>query len=151
MKSPLSTYCNRGSQGSALKALRKNIDRIFRITMKISSDWSNQADLEPFTVSLIFTRLITLTIVIGASKKTATHDLDTSAQYLLICTVSKDGDSSRYGQVVRTTEKEHEQIYSHPDAINSYRSCQTRAYGTAHMAYILQDKGWDIAHALHQL
>jgi hypothetical protein len=30
-------------------------------------------------------------------------------------------------------------------------ACQTRAHGTAHTAYILQDKGWDIAHALHQL
>ena len=35
----------RGSQGSALKALRENIDRIYRIAMKISSDWSNQIDL----------------------------------------------------------------------------------------------------------
>jgi hypothetical protein len=29
----------------ALKALRENIDRIYRIAMKISSDWSNQTDL----------------------------------------------------------------------------------------------------------
>jgi hypothetical protein len=29
--------------------------------------------------------------------------------------------------------------------------CQIRPHGTAHMAYILQDKGWDMAHALHQL
>jgi hypothetical protein len=29
--------------------------------------------------------------------------------------------------------------------------CQTRAHGTAHIAYILQDKGWDMAHTLHQL
>jgi hypothetical protein len=30
-------------------------------------------------------------------------------------------------------------------------ACQTWAHGTAHMAYILHDKGWDIAHTLHQL
>jgi hypothetical protein len=29
--------------------------------------------------------------------------------------------------------------------------CQTRAHGTVHMAYILQDKGWGMAHDLHQL
>ena len=45
-----------------------------------------------------------------------------SAQSLIVCTVSPDGDSSRYGQVVRTIEKEHEPIYSHHDAINSYQS-----------------------------
>jgi hypothetical protein len=33
----------------------------------------------------------------------------------------------------------------------SLGACQNRAYGTAHMAYILQDKGWDMAHALHWL
>jgi hypothetical protein len=73
-------------------------------------------------MSLIFTRSITLTIVIGTLEKTATYDLDTSVQSLLVCTFSLDGDSSRYGQVMRTAEKEHEQIYSHPDAINSYQS-----------------------------
>ena len=41
---------------------------------------------------------------------------------LLVCTVSPDGDCSRYGQAVRTIEKEHEPIYSHHDAINSYQS-----------------------------
>jgi hypothetical protein len=70
-------------------------------------------------MSLIFTRSITLTIAIGTSEKTATHDLDTSVQSLLICIVSLDGDSYQYGQVVRTAKKEYEQIYSHPDAINS--------------------------------
>jgi hypothetical protein len=29
--------------------------------------------------------------------------------------------------------------------------CQTWAHRIAHIAYILQDKGWDMAHALHQL
>jgi hypothetical protein len=28
-------------------------------------------------------------------------------------------------------------------------ACQTRAHRTMHMAYILQDKGWDVDHALH--
>ena len=73
-------------------------------------------------MSLIFTRSITLTIAIGTSEKTATHELDMSVQSLLICTVSPNGDSSRYGQDVRTTEKEHEPIYSHRDAFNSYQS-----------------------------
>jgi hypothetical protein len=71
-------------------------------------------------MSLIFTRSITLTIATGTSKKTATHDLDTLVQSLLVCTVSPDGDSSRYGHIVRTVEKEHEPIYNHRDAINSY-------------------------------
>jgi hypothetical protein len=35
--------------------------------------------------------------------------------------------------------------------ISEGEECQTRAHGTMHMAYILQDKGWDMAHALHQL
>jgi hypothetical protein len=30
-------------------------------------------------------------------------------------------------------------------------ACQTQAHGTAHMAYILQDKEWNMAHALHHL
>jgi hypothetical protein len=94
-----------GSQGSALKALQENTDRIYRIAMKTSLDWSNQAELEPFTMSLIFTRSITLIIVIGTSENTATHDLDMSVQSLFVCTGSPDRDSSRYGQVVRTTEK----------------------------------------------
>ena len=34
-----------------------------------------------------------------------THDLDKLVQSLLICTVSLDGDSSRYAQVVRTAKK----------------------------------------------
>jgi hypothetical protein len=71
-------------------------------------------------MSLIFTRSITLTIATGTSEKTATHDLDTSVQSLLVSIVSLDGDSSRYGHVVHTVEKEHEPIYSHRDAINSY-------------------------------
>jgi hypothetical protein len=33
----------------------------------------------------------------------------------------------------------------------SLGACQTRAYETAHMAYILQDKRWDMAHVLHRL
>jgi hypothetical protein len=108
MKRPLSTDCN--------------IDCIYRIAMKISSDWSNQADLGPFIMSLIFTRSITLIIAIGTLEKTATHDLDTLVQSLLICTIGLDGDSIQYEQVVRTTEKEHGPIYSHGDPINSYRS-----------------------------
>ena len=72
-------------------------------------------------MSLIFTGSITLTIATGTSEKTATHDSDPSVQSLLVCTVSPDGDSSRYGQVVRTIEKEHEPIYTHRDAINSYQ------------------------------
>jgi hypothetical protein len=28
---------------------------------------------------------------------------------------------------------------------------QTQAHETAHMAYMLQDKGWDMAKSLHQL
>jgi hypothetical protein len=71
-------------------------------------------------MSCIFTRSITLTIVTGTSEKTATHDLDTLVQSLLVCTVGPDCDCSRYGHVVRTIEKEHEPIYSHCDAINSY-------------------------------
>jgi hypothetical protein len=73
-------------------------------------------------MSLIFTGPITLTIVTGTSEKTATHDLDTMGYPLLVCTVSPDGISGWYGHVVRTVEKEHEPIYSHRDAINSYRS-----------------------------
>ena len=108
MKRPLSTECNGG---------REIIDRIYRFAMKISLDWSNQADSGSFIMSLIFTRSITLTIATGTSEKTATHDSDPSVQSL-----SPDGDSSRYGQVVRTIEKDHEPISSHHDAINSYRS-----------------------------
>jgi hypothetical protein len=114
MKRPLSTDGNGG------KALREIIDRIYRIATKISSDWSNQANLGSFIISLIFIRSITLTIATGTSEKTATHD--TSVQSLLVCTVSTDGDSSRYGHVIRIVEKEHEPIYNHRDAINSYRS-----------------------------
>jgi hypothetical protein len=73
-------------------------------------------------MSLIFTRSLTLTIATGTSEKTATHDLDTSVQSLLVCTISPDGDSNWYGYIVRTVEKEHEPIYSHRDAINSYQS-----------------------------
>ena len=91
MKRPLSTECNGG---------REIIDRIHRFAMKISLDWSNQADSGSFIMSLIFTRSITLTIAIGTSEKTATHELDMSVQSLLVCTVSPDSDSSRYGQVV---------------------------------------------------
>ena len=90
--------------------------------MKISLDCSNQADSGSFIMSLIFTRSITLTIATGTSEKTATHDSDPSVQSLLVCTVSPDGDSSRYGQVMRTIEKDHEPICSHRDAINSYWS-----------------------------
>ena len=103
MKRPLSTEC-------------------YIFAMKISLDWSNQADSGSFIMSLIFTGSITLTIATGTSEKTATHDSDPSVQSLLVCTVSPDGDSSRYGQVVRTIEKEHEPIYTHRDAINSYQS-----------------------------
>ena len=116
MKRLLSTYC------SALKALRENIDRIYKITMKISSGWSNQVDLGAFTISLIFTRSIILTIAIGTSEKTATHELDKLVQYLRVCTVSLDGDSNWYGHVVCPTEKKYGPIYNHHDAINSYRS-----------------------------
>jgi hypothetical protein len=81
-------------------------------------------------MSLIFTRSITLTIATDTSEKTATYDLDTLVQSLLVCTVSPDGDSSRYGHVLHTVEKEHEPIYSYLDAINSYRS-----YTNLYIAY----------------
>jgi len=32
---------------------------------------------------------------------------------------------------------------------NDDGGCQTRPHGTMHMAYILQNKGWDMAHAIH--
>ena len=63
-------------------------------------------------MSLIFTRSITLTIAIGTSEKTATHDSDPSVQSLLVCTVSPDGDSSRYGQVVHTRERPRTNLQS---------------------------------------
>jgi hypothetical protein len=79
-------------------------------------------------MSLIFTRSITLIIAIGTSEKTTTHDLDTSVQSLLICIVRQDGDSNRYGHVMRIVEKEREPIYIHRDAINSYRSHTMHQY-----------------------
>jgi hypothetical protein len=122
MKGRYQHIATAGLRAAPCKLFRENIDRIYRITMKISSDWSNQANSGPFIMSLIFTRSITLTITIGISEKTATHDLYMLVPSLLVCTVNPDGDSSRYGQVVRTEEKEHETIYSHRDAINLYRS-----------------------------
>jgi hypothetical protein len=35
--------------------------------------------------------------------------------------------------------------------MSTFEECHTRAHGIAHMAYILHDKGWELAHALHQL
>ena len=112
----------RGSQGSALKALRENIDRIYRIAMKISSDWSNQIDLGHSQCPLF--SLVNHTDYrdryIGEDRTTRVRYVGSIS--LLVCTVSPDGDSRRYGQVVRTIEKEHEPIYSHRDTINSYQS-----------------------------
>ena len=111
-----------GSQGSALKALRENIDHIYRISMKISSDWSNQTDLGHSQCPLF-----SLVNHIDYRDRYIGEDRTTRVRYvgsisLLVCTVSPDGDSSRYGQVVRTIEKEHKPIYSHRDAIKSYQS-----------------------------
>jgi hypothetical protein len=51
-------------------------------------------------------------------------------------------------QLLRTTieiRKEHKKLS------DQVAECETRANGTAHMAYILEDKGWYMAHAQHQL
>ena len=95
---------------------------IYRIAMKISSDWSNQIDLGHSQCPLF--SLVNHTDYrdryIGEDRTTRVRYVGSIS--LLVCTVSPDGDSRRYGQVVRTIEKEHEPIYSHRDTINSYQS-----------------------------
>jgi hypothetical protein len=62
---------------------------------------------------------------------------------------SEDTFRTNFGRTRRCLQK-------YPDACSTRLqrargACQTRAHGTVHVAYLSQDTGWDMAHALHLL